>query len=417
MPHDGSAIVSDILLLGARGFIGRHVARMLELDGHRVVPAGRPEMDLARDTAMEAWVPRVADFDVVINAAGIFREAGRQTFREVHVSGPTALFGACARTGTKVVHFSALGADANAVTEFHRARRAADEALLALDVPSMVLQPSLVFGPDGASARLFMASASLPVIFLPGDGRQRIQPIHVDDVAAAVAAIVREDAFTRERVALVGPRPTEMRAYLAALRGALGLGKPRFIEVPRGMVAWASRLRLGLLDQDALSMLERGNVADPAGAMRLLGRPPRQPGHFVPPETRESLRTWARLAWLAPVLRVAIAAVWLTAGVVSAGIYPVDESLELLARVGLHGTLASLALYGAAALDFAIGLATLFMKRRRWLWAAQGVLILAYTAIITVALPEQWLHPFGAVVKNLPMLAGILLLHQLERDR
>jgi hypothetical protein len=35
--------------------------------------------------------------------------------------------------------------------------------------------------------------------------------------------------------------------------------------------------------------------------------------------------------------------------------------------------------------------------------------------IITVRLPEFWLHPFGPLLKNLPMLAGIFLLQQMER--
>jgi hypothetical protein len=95
-------------------------------------------------------------------------------------------------------------------------------------------------------------------------------------------------------------------------------------------------------------------------------------------------------------------------------VYPVDDSLALLARVGLTGTAGIAALYGAAALDFAIGIAILAARRRRMLWLLQLALIAGYTALITVFLPEQWLHPYGPILKNLPMLAAILLLHQLE---
>jgi len=58
--------------------------------------------------------------------------------------------------------------------------------------------------------------------------------------------------------------------------------------------------------------------------------------------------------------------------------------------------------------------AILVMKRRRALWIFQFLLVLAYTAIITVALPEQWLHPYGPVAKNLPILAAIALLYAWE---
>lgn len=113
-------------------------------------------------------------------------------------------------------------------------------------------------------------------------------------------------------------------------------------------------------------------------------------------------------------LRISIAIVWIWTAVLSAGLYPVDDSLALLARVGLHGTLAVVVLYLAAALDLAIGIATLALSRRRILWLLQLALIASYTVIITVALPEQWLHPFGPVLKNLPMMAAILLLHRSE---
>jgi hypothetical protein len=57
----------------------------------------------------------------------------------------------------------------------------------------------------------------------------------------------------------------------------------------------------------------------------------------------------------------------------------------------------------------------LWPRRRRWLWSAQIALVLVYTAIITWKLPALWLEPFGPVVKNLPILALLLLLRQLER--
>jgi hypothetical protein len=112
---------------------------------------------------------------------------------------------------------------------------------------------------------------------------------------------------------------------------------------------------------------------------------------------------------------MSLAAVWLVAGVVSMGIYPIDESYALLARVGITGSLAPPALYGAAALDIAFGLGTLFLRDRRFLWIAQVILIGVYTVAITFFLPEFWLHPFGPLIKNLPILAVILLLYELEK--
>lgn len=405
---------SNVLLLGSRGFIGRHVLRALEAAGHRVRRADRPQVDLARDARTEAWPPRLQGIDVVVNAAGIFREKGAATFEAVHARGPSALFQACAHAGIKVVQVSALGADERAPTAFLRTKYQADEALLALDVPAIVLQPSLVQGAGGASASLFAMLASLPWIPLPGAGEQRIQPVAVEDVAAAVVCAIDQDRFPRTRVAVAGPEALTLRAYLARLREALGMGRARFIAIAPFLVRLAARFRVGLVDRASLAMLERGNTADVAPLRALLGREPRPVPPPMDASAAASMRTAAQLRWLLPLLRIALAFTWLAAGIVSAGFYPVADSLALLARTGLGGALAQAALYGASALDIAMGVATLWWPRRA-LWLAQAVLILAYTAIITVFLPEQWLHPYGPVAKNVPILALLVLLYQLEK--
>ena len=92
-----------------------------------------------------------------------------------------------------------------------------------------------------------------------------------------------------------------------------------------------------------------------------------------------------------------------------------QESYALLARTGITGMLAPLMLYGAALMDLAFGIGTLVLKRRRWLWLAQLGLILFYTVVISIRLPEFWLHPYGPLLKNLPMLAAIWLLCELEK--
>ena len=121
--------------------------------------------------------------------------------------------------------------------------------------------------------------------------------------------------------------------------------------------------------------------------------------------------------WLAPVLRVSVAGVWLITAVVSAWLHPVSASLALLTSIGVPASLAPAALYGAAALDFLLGVLTLLPWRGRWLWTAQILLIVVYTLIITWRLPQLWLEPFGPVTKNLPMLALLLALREMDGRR
>jgi hypothetical protein len=101
-------------------------------------------------------------------------------------------------------------------------------------------------------------------------------------------------------------------------------------------------------------------------------------------------------------------------GVVSFGLYPVDESLGLLAAAGITGGLAMPTLYAASAWDVWLGVA-LFLgwQVRLWGWV-QVATILGYTAILTLFLPHLWLHPFGPVFKNVPILVATLIMIMLE---
>jgi uncharacterized protein YbjT (DUF2867 family) len=407
-----------ILITGASGFIGRRLADALRAAGHAVVAATRPETDFTRDLDAAAWVPKLAGIEAVINAVGILREHGQQTYERVHARAPQALFAACATVGVRrVVQISALGAD-RGTSGYFRSKRAADEYLARLPLAWTIVQPSLVFGVGGASARLFTLLASLPVVPLPGDGGQRVQPIHIDDLVQAICNVLQRRELAYRTVALVGPDPMSLRAFLARLRLALGMAPARFLPIPllfmRAAAAVAQLSPGSLLDRESLAMLEAGNTADPADTRELLGHPPRAVEHFVPADVRGLIARQAQLEWLLPLLRWSVAVVWLWTGIVSLGLYPRADSLTLLARTGITGVLADLALYAAATLDLALGAAILLMRRRRWLWIAQIVLILGYTVIITIKLPEFWLHPYGPILKNLPLLACIALLYRLE---
>lgn len=421
-----------ILLTGATGFLGRHLLDALVAAGHTVRAVRRAPLlpdspsvhwiqaDFSRDHTPEAWLPRLAGVQAVINAVGILRETTDQRFDALHERAPIALFQAAARAGvSRVIQISALGADAEASTRYHLSKKHADDVLLNLPIAATVVQPSLVYGPGGASAAMLQRWAALPLIPLPGDGAQRIQPVFIDDLTDAVLALLAT-ADPPERIAAVGPQAVSLRDYLAVLRQSMGLGKPHFFAIPlsivRRAVRLAARLPGSLADPDSLAMLERGNTADASALAALLGREPRRPDQFIQADVAGDERARALLAYLLPLLRWSIAMVWIVSGIVSVWVYPVADSLALLRATGVPDAWGPPTLYAAAGLDFVLGFATLTLTRRRLLWAVQIALIGFYTVLISIYLPEFWAHPYGPVLKNLPMLAAIWLLYQFEKE-
>ena len=427
-----------ILLTGASGFIGRHLLQSLLAEGHHVVCAVRtatspnplePRLsyihaDFAQDTEKDAWLARLNGIDAVINTVGIFKEHGRQDFNRLHVKAPRALFAACAESHDVqvVIQLSALGADREAQTPYHLSKRAADDYLASLPLRSFIVQPSLVYGRDGASARTLRSLASMPFTVRLGNAPQLVQPIHVDDLVTAMVGLLKHrlpmapGGGTSMRVPLVGPQAIPFTDYLGALRSAIGMGRQRVLTLPGPLARLAAGigglLPGSLLSRDALSMLERGSTADVNATANLIGHLPRPVEQFVLDPDGERAR--AKLGWLLPILRISIALVWLLTAIVSFGLYPLEGSFDLLARAGVQADLQPVMLYGAATLDLLLGLGILLLRRRRLLWLAQLGLIGFYTVVIAVMLPEFLLHPFGPLIKNLPMLAAIWLLYQLE---
>lgn len=291
-----------VLLTGASGFIGGRLLDALLREGHRVVAvsrrrpvqAGSQVQHLSRDFATSLntadWLGAVQDIDVVINAVGILRESGTQRFDALHHRAPVALFQAAAAAGVKrVVQVSALGADDDATTRYHLSKKAADDALLAMPMQSIVVQPSVVVGQGGASTAMFTMQAKLPLIPLPGRGEQVVQPVHIDDLVDVVMTLATNDdmagRYGGSRVAVVGPKALTMREFYAELRAALGIKAPaRFMNIPMwymGLMAQAGRWLPGSpLDPDTLSMLERGSAAAADDTRAILGRAPRAVASF-----------------------------------------------------------------------------------------------------------------------------------------
>lgn len=415
-----------VLVCGASGFIGRAICRHLASRGHIVVRGvRRPDLpgdlgiDYATDTDRRAWRERLEGIDIVVNAVGIIAEGRKARFDDVHHRAPAALFAACVEAGVRrVIQISALGAE-HGDTPYFKSKHAADRILMSLPIEWQILRPSLVYGTDGISASMFRTLASLPVIPVPDLGQARFQPIHIDDLVEGVERAICPSVPCGQQINMVGGSPVSYPAMLDVYRRSMGFGRPLHLTIPASVMAFTTQLS-GLIPGAALTpdnwrMLRAGNAADAKEATRLLGHPPKPIDQFIGPECAELLRTRALSAWCTPLLRHALAWVWIVTAWVSAFVHPPAESLALLGRVGLAGWPAETALYTAAMLDLMMGVACIRYPGRA-LWVAQAVLVLGYSAIIAIAIPEFLSHPFGPVIKNLPILAILFILSAESRS-
>ena len=194
-----------VTIFGGSGFVGRYIARRLAKDGWRVRVAVRnpeqagfvrpygvvgqvePIFCNIRDDASVAAA--LSGADAVVNCVGILAEAGRNTFEAVQADGAERVARLAAAAGVgRMVHVSALGADADAASEYAQSKAAGEAGVLQHMPNAVILRPSIIFGPEDEFFNRFAGLSRFGPI-LPVVGAQtRFQPVYVDDVAAAAVA-------------------------------------------------------------------------------------------------------------------------------------------------------------------------------------------------------------------------------------
>lgn len=411
--------MSRILIVGGTGFIGRHLSAALHEAGHEVDALGRRGLDLARADEGE-MMARLRCADMVINAAGLVRDHGGNSLQAVHADGACRLFRACERAGiARVIHLSALGAAEDGATAYQATKGVAEAALASSGLDYCVLRPSVVIGAGGASTITLSALAALPVVPRIGPGTWRVQPVHVDDLCDLVVRLVAMPGPLPRRIDAVGPEAMNTDTLTAILRHWLGLPPPRWLPLPEGLL-WAiasvgEKVMDGPLNREVLAMLKGGNTADVAGMEAALGRAPRPLPQALARHPAGPPERWhARLFFIRPALRLSLAFLWIATGLLSLGLYPLADSLRLMADLGIHGPLAEAAVYGGGVLDLILGMLLLFRLRPALVGASMLALMLAYSLLAAGLPAEYWLHPFAPLLKNLPIAAATLAMMALE---
>jgi uncharacterized protein YbjT (DUF2867 family) len=420
-----------VLVCGATGCIGSAIAAGLRAHGHVVVAAhrGAPEhpdhlaIDYAESLTPVQWAQRLqaaGGFDVVVNAVGVLMPAGEATFERVHTHGPIALFRGAALAGVRrIVQISALGVGRGPEglrTPYARSKLLADEALVEIGQASggstdwAIVRPSLVYGPRSQSAALFRLLASLPVVSLPGRGQQRVQPIHVTELAECVCRMVDHAAPIGRVVELGGPQVLGYREMLARYRAAQGLADPLWLPVPMPLMrlgAWcAQALPQKVFSPDTLAMLERGNTTLRNGAREWLGREA-TPMHEALWHEAPTVGTLP--APLHFALRCTLSAMWLYTALVTALMPQASRVLELLARCGFEGQAGVAVMWASCSLNTVLGL-WLLLRPNAWAYAFQAAAVLGYTTTAAWNMPELTIDHCGPLIKNLPVLGLLLLL-------
>jgi uncharacterized protein YbjT (DUF2867 family) len=267
-------------VLGASGFVGRHVVRALTKRGWRVRAASRNAesanflipignmgqvVPVLANIRNRASLERLIDgADFVVNLVGIMNEGRRQTFDAVQRDGAGAVAELARAAGAGLVHVSAIGADAASPVGYARTKAEGEAAVSAAFNEAAILRPSIVFGPEDDFFNRFANMARFsPALPLIGGGLTRFQPVYVGDVAEVVARLAEGAAPRGRTYELGGPEVLTFRECMERTLETIGR-KRLLLPIPWGVAGILGSVGAFLpgapLTADQVTMLKSDNV-------------------------------------------------------------------------------------------------------------------------------------------------------------
>jgi len=273
-----------VLVTGGTGFIGPYVVHALRARGVDVralvrKPAGATRLaawgvELATgDVTDPASVLAACDgVDTVVHLVAIIR-GKPDDFERVMTQGTRNVVAAAQEAGVRrFVLASALGLDERSkdAVPYFGSKWQMERAVRESGLDHVILRPSFVFGRDGGVLPTFIRLARLaPVTPIIGPGRQRLQPIWVEDLAQYYALAVAELKGTNQTFELGGPEAVSWNEFWERLKRVLGNRRPS-VHIPfslmRAQASVTERLPGAPVSRDQLTMLELGDnvVTDPS---------------------------------------------------------------------------------------------------------------------------------------------------------
>jgi len=270
-----------IAIFGAGGFIGKHLMRQLTKLDYRIKvatrnpylkgylkPLGNPgQIELFKTNIFdEEKVKEVLkDCDLVINLVGILYETGKQKFDQIHSQFPYLLSNLCNEMGIKnLVHLSALGVKEKHISKYIQSKFQGEKNIQDIFKPSVILRPSIVFGPEDKFFNTFASVAQFsPVLPLIGGGKTKFAPIYVADVAKAIVKALELKNSKPIIYELGGPENYSFKELMEIL--LMEIKKKRFlISVPFSFAKFQSyflqMMPRPLLTPDQVELLKHNNI-------------------------------------------------------------------------------------------------------------------------------------------------------------
>ena len=239
-----------VLVTGATGFLGRRVVPELLARRHQVRclvhSPGRERLFDHREVEIhygsvlnpESLGPAMHGVQSVVHLVGIIRTGRGSSFDRVHRQGTAIVAEAAKEAGAReIIYVSAMGATPDPKYPYLHSKRQAELQVTSSGMGYTILRPSVIFGEGDEFMTALAGLVRLgPVVPVIGSGRNRMQPVAVEDVARCVADSVGNSLVKGRTINLGGPHRLSCNDLLEEVALAMGR-RLRLAHIPTAL-AW-----------------------------------------------------------------------------------------------------------------------------------------------------------------------------------
>ena len=234
-----------VLVTGGSGFLGRHTIPELKRLGHSVAALTRTPA-AAKVVEDLGAVPLLGDLDQPQLLPNLFSSARAEALVNIASLGfghGPGIVDAAERAGlARTVFVSTTSVQTKLETPSKHIRLAAEDAIVASTADWTIVRPTMIYGAPGDRniERLLRLLARTPVIPIPGSGDGLQQPVHVEDLAQALAEALTADGSIRRRFDLAGPEAITFNELVTTAKSAVG-SRSHIVHVPLRPIIGAVR--------------------------------------------------------------------------------------------------------------------------------------------------------------------------------
>ena len=268
-------------IFGGGGFVGKFLVRQLTRLDYRLKigtkspylrgylkPLGSPgQVELFKTSIQKEEEVKLVlkNCDFVINLVGILYETKKQKFNQIHSKFPYLLCNLCNEMGIKkIVHVSALGVKEGHESLYMRSKLQGENNIENNFKPSVILRPSIVFGPEDKFFNTFASLAQfLPALPLIGGGKTKFAPVYCGDVAKAIVKALELNNSENEIYELGGPKNYSFKELMEILLKEIK--KKRFLmpipfSVAKFQAFFLQMMPNPILTVDQVQLLKHNNI-------------------------------------------------------------------------------------------------------------------------------------------------------------